>query len=60
MVDTLGPLPEEWRGSYVDSERSQDMWYDPNTKHLNAPSKQGLRSIALTVTLLSDNMYSLF
>lgn len=26
----------------------------------NAPSKQGLRSIVLTVTLLSDNLYSLF
>ena len=32
MVDTLGPLPEEWKGSYVDAERSADVWYDPNTK----------------------------
>ena len=32
MVDTLGPLPEEWKGSYVDVERSEDVWYDPNTK----------------------------
>lgn len=32
MVDTLGLLPEEWKGSYVDAERSQDVWYDPNTK----------------------------
>lgn len=32
MVQTLGPLPEQWKGSYGVSERSLDMWYDPNTK----------------------------
>ncbi|PGH11031.1 hypothetical protein AJ80_07307 [Polytolypa hystricis UAMH7299] len=32
MIETLGPLPEQWKGSYIDSEISRDMWYDQNTK----------------------------
>ena len=31
-VGTLGPLPEQWKGSYLWAEESQDMWYNPNTK----------------------------
>lgn len=26
MVDTLGPLPEQWKGSYIWAEQGQDMW----------------------------------
>ncbi|EEH06406.1 protein kinase [Histoplasma capsulatum G186AR] len=32
MVLTLGPLPQEWKGLYVDPESSLDMWYDQNRK----------------------------
>lgn len=32
MVGTLGPLPEQWKGSYLWVEESQDMWYNLNTK----------------------------
>lgn len=31
MVEILGPLPEQWKGSYVNAEGSLDAWYDPNT-----------------------------
>lgn len=28
MVETLGPLPEQWKGSYVDAQESRNVWYD--------------------------------
>lgn len=34
MVETLGPLPEQWKGSCIDSEVSLDKWYDKNTRKL--------------------------
>lgn len=41
MVDTLGPLPEQWKGSYIWAEEGQDMWYNPNTK----PSSESLEDM---------------
>ncbi|WEW60862.1 hypothetical protein PRK78_006350 [Emydomyces testavorans] len=32
MVKCLGPLPEQWKGHYVDPDSSLDTWYDQDYK----------------------------
>lgn len=32
MVKCLGPLPVSWKGTYTDTGKAADFWYDPNTK----------------------------
>ena len=59
-VDTLGPLPEEWKGSYVDSEKSQDMWYDANTKASERSLKARIEKYCSDRDPVERHMYSLF
>lgn len=32
IISSLGPLPEEWKGQYIDPEKACDWWYDPHTE----------------------------